>query len=66
MSCVKRSYFRIALFDDNMGQIIGHPLHLSVFPADWWADKFSRFKVLYRDDGEGEFPSAIFYVQRED
>lgn len=66
MACVRKCYFRIALFDDNMGQIIGHPLHLSVFPADWWADKFSRYKVLYRDDGEGEFPSAIFYVQRED
>ena len=66
MACVPKAYFRIAMFHDNMGQIIGHPLHLSVFPTNWWADKFNGYKVLYRDDGEGEFPNAIFYVQRKD
>lgn len=66
MDCVDACYFRIALFHDNMGALIGHPLHLSVFPADWWAEQFNAYEIPYRDDDENsELQTACFYVKHK-
>ena len=63
MDCVDSCYFKIALFDDSMGQLIGHPLHLSVFPSEWWRDKFSQYHIKYEHTDEGSAcPYATFYV----
>jgi hypothetical protein len=63
MDCVDSCYFKIALFDDSMGQLIGHPLHLSVFPGKWWRDKFSQYHIKYEHTDEGSAcPYATFYV----
>jgi hypothetical protein len=49
----KRCYFQIALFHDNHFTQNG-PLHLSVFPAEWWVDKITPhftsmdFKLIRR------------------
>ena len=37
----KAVYFQIALFDDTTYTHAG-PLHLSVFPPDWWQDKIRQ------------------------
>lgn len=65
MACVDSCYFRIALYPDNMGALIGQQLHLSVFSANWWADRLSRYEILHRHDGDGHFPSAVFYVRNK-
>lgn len=63
MDCVDSCYFKIALFDDSMGQLIGHPLHLSVFPSAWWQDKFSDYEIKYQHtDQDTPCPYATFYV----
>jgi len=63
MDCVDSCYFKIALFDDSMGQLIGHPLHLSVFPSEWWRDNFSQYHIKYEHTDEGSAcPYATFYV----
>lgn len=65
MACVERAYFKIALFDDNMGGLIGHPLHLSVFPPEWWDVKFSQYEILYRHhDARADFPYLTLYVSK--
>jgi SAM-dependent methyltransferase len=42
-NCLKAAqhvYFDISVEDDVCGELIGHPLHLSVHPAEWWLAKF--------------------------
>jgi len=64
MDCVDSCYFKIALFDDSMGQLIGHPLHLSVFPSEWWRNQFSTYEIKYEHTDDGAAcPYATFYVQ---
>lgn len=64
MACVDRCWFKIALFHDNMGRLIGHPLHLSVFPPEWWEGVFAGYRILHREVSDGEFPYATFYIQK--
>lgn len=55
------TFFQISLVPDNLGGLIGHPLHLSVHSFEWWSDLFARlgFCVLWhRDQGD----SALFYI----
>jgi hypothetical protein len=64
MDCVDSCYFKIALFDDSMGKLIGHPLHLSVFPSEWWQSKFSEYDIKYEHSDKGDAcPYATLYVQ---
>lgn len=67
MDCVDKCFFKIAMFHDNMGSLIGHPLHLSVFPVEWWEEQFAGYDVLYRNhDGDTPFPYATFYVKAKE
>jgi hypothetical protein len=46
-----------------MGKLIGHPLHLSVFPSEWWQRNFSEYDIKYEHSDEGDACSyATFYV----
>lgn len=36
-------FFQIALFHDNMGNLIGERLHLTVKPSEWWIEVLSEF-----------------------
>lgn len=63
MACVDRCWFKIALFHDTMGRLIGQPLHLSVFPPEWWAAAFAGYRLLHHEVDEGSLPYATFYVQ---
>ena len=66
MDCVDRCFFKIAMFPDSMGSLIGHSLHLSVFPIEWWEEQFSDYKISYRQcDRDTPFPYATFYVEKD-
>lgn len=66
MACVKTCFFKIALFPDNMGALIGQPLHLSVFPAHIWAAFFSDYSILHAEADENtSHPYATFYVANQ-
>jgi hypothetical protein len=64
MASVDSCYFKIALFDDSMGKLIGHPLHLSVYSSEWWQNKFSEYNIKYQHADQGDAcPYATLYVQ---
>lgn len=66
MACVKTCYFKIAMFPDNMGALIGHPLHLSVFPAPIWEAFFSDYSILhFESDKNTSAPYATLYVKHK-
>jgi hypothetical protein len=35
-------FFQIALYHDRFGAQVGAPLHLSVFPPDWWKERLGQ------------------------
>lgn len=43
---VETVYFQIANFECHEGDKIGHHLHLTVKPLDWWSDVLSRDWVI--------------------
>jgi 3-isopropylmalate dehydratase small subunit len=55
-------YFQIATADDNLGEpLIGHPLHLTVQPYDWWLQKFKeRDCVIHYSKSHSNY--CTFYV----
>lgn len=54
-------FFQISCVDDVCGKIIGHPLHLSVHPYDWWLKKFQdRDCMIHWSKDCGD--SCMFYV----
>lgn len=60
-SVAPRAFFQISLVEDNMGALIGQPLHLSVHPYEWWVDKFQA--LGYSVISSGSTPeAAIFYL----
>lgn len=55
-------YFQISTVPDSMGALIGHPLHLTVQPHDWWLQLFSsRYRVRWHEAGE---IASSFIVER--
>lgn len=57
---VKKLFLQISLVPDAMGALIGHDLHLSVHPFEWWMDSLSRFGKIEWAQDHGE--SALFYI----
>ena len=62
-ACCERAFFQISLTDDVCGELIGHPLHLSVRPIEWWLAKLEQFGRVewFAKDKE----AAMFYVHKE-
>jgi uncharacterized Rossmann fold enzyme/SAM-dependent methyltransferase len=60
-SCVPRAFFQISLVSDVMGGLIGHPLHLSVFPTAWWEQKFASLGLAIQWSESSE-TTASFYL----
>lgn len=54
-------YFQIATEDDHFGAVVGHKLHLTVQPYEWWLQKFAErgCSVLWSKKGNG---CCAFYV----
>ena len=59
-SC-KHVFFQISTVDDVMGGMIGHPLHLTVKPYEWWLQKFRERNCLIHWSKEDSI-SCMFYV----
>jgi hypothetical protein len=60
----KGTFYGISLVPDQLGQLFGQTLHLSVFPAQWWLDKFGElgYNVVWSTSTD----SALFvYVTQE-
>lgn len=54
-------FFQISCVDDVCGQLIGHPLHLSVHPFAWWLQKLQAFDCqIHWSQDQGH--TALFYV----
>ena len=54
-------FFQISTADDVLGTLVGHPLHLTVRPYEWWLKQFKdRDCIVYWSK---ELPNAcMFYV----
>jgi hypothetical protein len=66
MACVPECFFKIAMFHDNMGALIGHPLHLSVYPVEWWREQFAPYAIAYEASDEGAaLPYCTFHIKRK-
>jgi SAM-dependent methyltransferase len=54
-------FFQIATQPDVMGGLVGHPLHLTVQPYEWWLQKFQDRKCVVHWSRE-DAGSCMFYV----
>lgn len=61
MEVARKCFFQISLVPDQMGALIGHPLHLSVHPASWWRETFERLGYLVQWQ-QGDDIAACFFV----
>lgn len=54
-------FFQICTVKDHFGESVGHSLHLTVRPFEWWLDQFKqRDCVIHWSKNEGH--NALFYV----
>ena len=57
----KHLYVQISVVPDVFGETVGHPLHLSVHPYEWWLQKFNeRGCIVHYSKVTAN--TAIFYV----
>jgi len=61
LSACKHVFFQISTVDDVLGGMIGHPLHLTVKPYEWWLQKFRDRNCVIHWSKE-ESISCMFYV----
>lgn len=54
-------YFNISTVDDRCGKLIGHELHLTVQPYEWWLQKFNDRDCVIHWSAKKE-DSCSFYV----
>jgi hypothetical protein len=54
MDSANTTFFQISTVHDSFGEVIGHPLHLTVRPHEWWRQKFIElgYRVTWEDAGE--------------
>lgn len=63
-NCLKAAqhcFFQISTVDDKLGGLIGHPLHLTVQPYEWWLKKFRDRDCVVHWSAAAE-GAALFYV----
>lgn len=61
LAACQHVFFQISTVDDVMGDLVGHRLHLSVHPYEWWLQKFiDRKCLIHWSQNNGE--SCMFYV----
>lgn len=61
LAACQHVFFQISTVDDVCGALIGHPLHLTVKPYEWWLQKFNDRNCLIhwsKDVGN----ACMFYV----
>lgn len=63
MACVEKCFFQISTVPDNMGALIGLPLHLTVQPHEWWAKTFEDHGLMIEWQERGEIASSFFVTK---
>jgi hypothetical protein len=61
LSATPKVFFQISTVPDNLGALIGQPLHLSVHQHDWWDEKFCSLGYAVQWSREEE-TAVLFYV----
>lgn len=61
LAACQHVFFQIATEDDVMGTLVGHKLHLSVHPYEWWLNKFKERDCIIHWSKEAP-GYAYFYV----
>ena len=65
MKSADKVFFQISTVDDHFGKMIGHPLHLTVKPHDWWIGRF-EIRGLKVEFDEDHGNASLFYVTNPD
>ncbi len=63
MQAAERVFFRIDTDDDQCGVLIGHKLHMSVFPHEEWRRRLEAVGTVLADLQGPEV--SVFYVERK-
>jgi SAM-dependent methyltransferase len=61
LGAARHAFFQISCVEDQLGKLIGEPLHLTVYPHDWWKQQLEDLgcKILWSEDlGH----TCLFYV----
>jgi len=61
LQAAQHVFFQISCVDDKMGALIGHPLHLTVQPYEWWHKKLQALDCVIHWSRNDEH-QALFYV----
>lgn len=56
-------FFQISTVPDVCGELIGHPLHLTVQPHAWWREQLSQFGEVTFERDLGQ--SSLFLVRQQ-
>ena len=54
-------FFQISTVDDKAGVLVGHKLHLSVHPFEWWLKKLKDHKCVIHWSKKTD-NTCLFYV----
>jgi len=60
LMAAQHCFFAISTVDDEMGALIGEPLHLTVKPADWWAEQLRNAGAVIHWQSEQKH-ACMFY-----
>lgn len=62
LKAAQHCFFQISCEDDVCGKLIGHPLHLSVHPYDWWLKKLRDEYECHVHWSQDAGSHCLFYV----
>ena len=65
MNSANKVFFQISTVDDHFGKMIGHALHNTVKPHDWWKGRF-EIRGLKIEWEEEQNNASLFYVSNPD
>jgi SAM-dependent methyltransferase len=61
LGAARKVFFQICTVEDSFGKAVGHPLHLTVRPFEWWRAQFqARGCALHWSEDQGA--NVLFYV----
>ena len=55
-----KTFFSISFQEDHFGRKVGHPLHLTVRPFEWWRDKLAEHGAVHQ--GRDLIGMGVFFV----
>ena len=61
LAAAQHVFFQISTVDDKAGVLVGHKLHLSVHPYEWWLKKLKDHKCVIHWSQQTD-NSCLFYV----